>query len=469
MTMKPEASRDQDARRKLRAALASVLASAGLSLAKLAAGLMSGSLALVSEGAHNVLDTGASCLTYFAVREADKPADKEHPFGHAKIEAVAALAETGLLAVLAAAVAVEAVQRLGGEAARVDANALAFGVIVVSIGVDFIRWRGLGRVAQETSSQALAADALHYSSDLVSSLLVLAGLAATRLGLAHADAIAAIGVAAFIAVAGFRLGRSTIDALVDTAPEGLADRLARTVEAAPGVAAIEAVRLRPSGAQIIGEVGMFVSRTLPLERVAAIKHGVARAIAAEWPEMTVTLTAHPRALDDESLLESIQLIAARLRLAVHHVTIQQLEARKSVSLDIEVDGRMSLGEAHDLATRLEKAIADEIGPDIEVETHIEPMETREIRGRDADPPLIGRIAQALSTIAAGRRRASNIHDVRVRHTPGGYFVNFHCWIDPALSVDSTHDEVDALERSLRNEFPDIIRVVGHAEPTPRRT
>ena len=341
MTMKPDAQRDDDARRKLRAAFASILASAGLSLAKLAAGLMSGSLALVSEGAHNVLDTGASCLTYFAVREADKPADKEHPFGHAKIEAVAALAETGLLAVLSVAVAVEAIQRLGGQAAMVDANALAFGVVVVSIAIDFVRWRGLSRVSAETGSPALAADALHYSSDLISSLLVLAGLAATRAGFAHADAIAAIGVAAFIAVAGFRLGRSTIDALVDTAPEGLADRLARMIEALPGVAAIEAIRLRPSGAQIIGEVGIFVSRTLPLERVAGVKDEVARAIAAEWPRMAVTLTAYPRALDDESLLESVQLIATRLRLAVHHVTIQQLEAHKSVSLDIEVDGRMA--------------------------------------------------------------------------------------------------------------------------------
>ena len=117
MTMKPTPAATRTPGAKLRAAFASILASAGLSLAKMAAGLMSGSLALVSEGAHNVLDTGASCLTYFAVREADKPADKEHPFGHAKIEAVAALAETGLLAVLAVAVAFEAIQRLG-EAAQ---------------------------------------------------------------------------------------------------------------------------------------------------------------------------------------------------------------------------------------------------------------------------------------------------------------------------------------------------------------
>jgi cation diffusion facilitator family transporter len=458
--------RRQNARRKQRAALASVLASAALSLAKLVAGLLSGSLALVSEGAHNVLDTGSSALTFFAVREADKPADEEHPFGHAKIEAVAALAQTGFLAVLSIAVAIAAIQRLGGEPAKVDANALAFGVVIVSIGVDFIRWRALAKVAGDTKSEALGADALHYSSDLVSSLLVLAGLGATRMGFAYADALAAIGVAVFIAIAGFRLGRQTIDALVDTAPKGLADRLARAIEAAPGVAGIDAIRLRKSGAQIIGDVVIFVARTLPLERVAAIKDDVGRRIRAGWPETALTLTANPRALDDESLLERVQLIATRLRLAVHHITIQEVEGRKCVSLDMEVDGHMPLGSAHELATRLETAIEDEVGPDIEVETHIEPMETREIHGRDADPDRVEKIARALSRNAEGGK-LRDIHDVRVRHASGGYFVNFHCSIDPKTSVDATHEEVDALERSLREEFPDVVRIVGHAEPAPR--
>jgi cation diffusion facilitator family transporter len=466
--MEPAADRKQDSRRKQRAALASVAASAALAVAKLAAGLLSGSLALLSEGAHNGLDTGSSALTFFAVREAGKPADEEHPFGHAKIEAVAALAQTGFLAVLSAAVAIEAIQRLGGEPPKVDANALALGVVIVSIAVDFFRWRGLTKVARETNSDALSADALHYSSDLVSSLLVLIGLAATRFGFGHADALAAIGVAIFIAIASYRLGRHTIDALVDTAPKGLADRLAQAINAVPGVAAIDAIRLRPSGAQIIGEVVIFVSRTLPLERVAAIKDDVARRIKSEWPQTSLTFTANPRALDDESLLERVQLIATRLRLAVHHITIQEVEGQKCVSLDIEVDGRMSLGDAHEFATRLETAIENEVGPHIEVETHIEPMETREIHGRDADPALIERIARALSDIAEKRGRLRNIHDVRVRHTSGGYFVNFHCWIDPKASVDATHDEVDALERALRVNFHDVIRIVGHAEPAPRR-
>jgi cation diffusion facilitator family transporter len=462
--MNSDSDRVDASRTKQRAALASVAASALLALGKLAAGFLSGSLALISEGAHNGLDIGASALTFFAIREADKPADADHPFGHAKIEAVAALAETGFLAALAIVVAIEALRRIGGEAAAVDANWLALGVIVASIGIDFFRWRGLTRIARETGSDALAADALHYSSDLVSSLLVLAGLGATRLGFAHADALAAVGVAVFIAIASYRLGRHTIDALVDAAPKGLADEVGALVARTPGVAGLGEVRLRPSGAQIVGDVGIFVSRTLPLERVMAIKTDIGQKIAARWPRMALTLTASARALDDESVMERVYLIAARRRLAVHHVTIQEIEARKCVSFDLEVDGRMRLAQAHEIASALEAAIGDEIGPDVEVETHIEPIETAEIHGAAAYPAQVDEMAQALSAAAAKDGLLREVHDVRVRLGPDGAFVIFHCRVDAATTVDATHEAVDALERSLRASFPGIARVVGHAEP-----
>jgi cation diffusion facilitator family transporter len=466
LSIQLDADRAKNSLIKQRAALASVLASLILALAKLAAGLLSGSLALISEGAHNGLDIGASAMTFFAVREADKPADAEHPFGHAKIEAVAALAETGFLAALAIVVAIEALRRIGGGEGIVDANLAALGVIVASIGVDFFRWRALTRIARETGSDALKADALHYSSDLVSSLLVLAGLGATRLGFGHADALAAIGVALFIAIASYRLGRHTIDALVDAAPKGLAEQVGALIAQAPAVAALDIVRLRPSGAQIIGEVGFSVSRTLPLERVMAIKADVAGQISARWPQMSLTLTATARQLDDESVMERVYLIAARRRLAVHHVTIQEIDGRKCVSFDLEVSGRMPIGEAHEVATRLEASIEDEIGPDVEVETHIEPIETREIHGAEADPTLIAQMAAALTASAAKDGRLCEVHEVRVRLTSEGAFVIFHCRVDANATVDATHDAVDALERSLRVQFPRISRVVGHAEPAP---
>ena len=463
MATEPRHSAETHSTLKQRAAAASIAASTILAVLKLAAGVASGSLALLSEGAHNAIDIGASALTFFAVREADKPADADHPFGHAKIEAVAALAETGFLAVLAVIVGIEAIARIRGGDVQVDVGAFAIGAIVFSIVVDVVRWRTLTRVARLTSSHALAADALHYSSDLVSSVLVLIGLLATRAGFAHADALAAIGVAGFIAIAGYRLGRTTIDALVDRAPEGLTDAIKSLVMHDTSVAGIEAIRLRPSGPKIVGDVIVSVSRTLPLERVAGIKAELQSRIARKWPEAELTITANPLALDDETILERVLVIAARRGLPVHHVTIQDIEGRKTVALDLEVDGAMTLGDAHRLASELEDAIAEEIGDDVEVETHIEPAEP-EGSGQLAEPGLAHRIEASLAAAAAEQGRVRDVHDVRVRETSGGVFVLFHCRADPSTPVETVHDAVDSLERSVKQAFPEARRVVGHAEP-----
>jgi cation diffusion facilitator family transporter len=403
-------------------------------------------------------------LTFFAIRAADQPADADHPFGHAKIEAVAALAQTGFLGVLAAGVAALALSRIFAGGESVDVGAFAIGAIGASIVADLVRWRALSAVAHTTGSQALAADALHFSSDLVSSVLVLVGLALTRAGFAHADALAAIGVAVFIAIAGFRLGRTTIDALVDRAPDGVAEALRAVTAQVQGVASVDDIRLRSTGAAVVGDLLVSVSRTLPLERVAAIKGDIAKAVADRFPRAELRVTADPIALDDETILERVTLTAARRRLPVHHITIQRIGDCRTVTLDLEVDGRMGLGKAHEIATGLESAIANEIGADIEIDTHIEPAEVNEVQGRAADPELARRIEATLSENAARAGRLRGIHSVRAREAEGGVFVVFHCHVDPEVSVEAVHGDVDALERSIRAAFPEIKRVVGHAEP-----
>src|SRR5437763_4686454 len=177
---------------KQRVALTSIAASAGLTAAKAAVGLMTGSLAILSEAAHSLIDLAATVMTYFAVRTSDKPADEEHHYGHGKIESVSALAETALLFVLSGIVIWEALQRLiGGHGTPIEITFWAFAVIVASILVDFFRARALYRVAAETASEALEADALHFGSDLWSSVAVLVGLVAVAFGYPMADSIAA--------------------------------------------------------------------------------------------------------------------------------------------------------------------------------------------------------------------------------------------------------------------------------------
>jgi cation diffusion facilitator family transporter len=445
-------------------ALVSIAASAGLTAAKAVVGLLSGSLAILSEAAHSLVDLAATVMTYFAVRISGKPADAEHQYGHGKVESVAALVETGILFVLSAAVIFEAVQRLAGAAHAVEASIAAFVIIAASIVVDFFRARTLRRVARATSSEALEADALHFSSDMWSSIAVLFGLGGVALGYGWADAAAAIVVAVFICIAGWRLGRRTIETLTDTAPAGVRERITAIVRQVPGVVAIERVRARPAGAVLFVDLGVGVSRTLPLDRVSVIKERLTRAIRAAMPTAEVTITTEPRALDDETARERVMMIARNRGLAIHHVTVQTVSGRLSISADLEVDGTMPLNAAHDIATGLEDGVREELGPDVEVETHIEPLPADGLDGRDAEAGRVAEMSAALTAQAAPMIGFGDVHDVRVRETGDGEIVIFHCRVDPALSVSAVHDLVDAVERGLRRQYPTIRRVIGHAEP-----
>jgi cation diffusion facilitator family transporter len=450
---------------KEQAALGSIAASAGLTIAKAIVGLLTGSLAILSEAGHSLIDLAATLLTYFAVRVSGKPADAEHQYGHGKVESVSALAEAAFLFVLAAAVIFEAAQRLSGDHAyTVAATPAAFVVVVVSIVVDFFRARTLSRVAAATSSQALEADALHFRSDMWSSIAVLIGLGGVALGYFRADAVAALIVAVFICVAGWRLGRRTIDTLTDAAPAGVSERVTTIARRVPGVVTVERVRARPVGALLFIELSVGVSRTLPLDRVAAIKERLAREVRAEFAEAEVTIITEPRALDDETVRERVILIARNSGLAVHHVAVQALAEHLSVSLDLEVEGTLTLAAAHDIASQLEESIREQLGLDVEVETHIEPLPAIVLAGRDAAPARIAEIREALTALAAEIAGLGEMHDVRVRETTDGEIVNFHCQVDPALSVSAAHALVDTAERGLRRRFPAIARVIGHAEP-----
>jgi cation diffusion facilitator family transporter len=446
---------------KEKAALSSAAASALLTLGKFVAGLLSGSLALLSEAGHNFADTGITIISYYAVRAAGKPADEEHNYGHAKVESLAALVETGFLFALSIFILVEAVRRLR-EHVDIDANALAFGVLIVSILVDASRSFFLSRVVRETKSEALAADALHFASDIVGSSLALLGLIAARFGYSRGDALAALGVALFIAITGYKVGRRAVDSLIDAAPKGLAADLRAVAAKVPGVVDVEELRLRPAGAEVLGDIGIAVPRTLPLENVAAIGSDVSAAIAAAHPGVTLTVTTTPVALDDESVLERILLIAAKRRAAVHNVITQQVAGRTSLSFDVEVPGLMPLGQAHAIVSSLESDARKELGPDVEVETHIEPLEPSELPGHDAPEDQRIAIAAALAKSAAGG--IVEVHNVRVRETPDGLIVNYHCRADPNLSVNAVHEAVDALEVRVKAEFPAILRIIGHAEP-----
>ena len=450
---------------KEQVALSSIAASAGLTIAKAVVGVLTGSLGILSEAGHSLIDLGATVMTYAAVRISGAPPDEEHHYGHEKFEAVSALAETALLFLLSGIVIWEAIKRLIEHGApEVEATAWAFGVIIGSIIVDAGRSRVLSRVAKATKSEALEADALHFTSDIASSAAVLIGLIGVRLGAPWADSVAALVVAVLVCVAGWRLGRRTVNTLTDVAPEGAAKVITEIAAAVAGVVAVGQVRARKAGGKIFVEVTVAVSRLLPLERVATIKEMVAIEIRRQLEGAEATVTTDPVALNNESVLDRVMVIARNRALAVHHVTVHDIGNRLAISLDLEVDGKLSLRAAHELADGLEKAISDELGASVEIDTHIEPLQPHRAAGREALPHRIKAIELALAELAADGRTVHDVHNVRVRETEDGEIVNFHCRVDPSLTVQSVHEKVDMLERALRERSPSIKRVIGHAEP-----
>jgi divalent metal cation (Fe/Co/Zn/Cd) transporter len=293
---------------------------------------------------------------------------------------------------------------------------------------------------------------------------VLVGLIGVRFGLPWADTAAALVVAALVCIAGWNLAKRTVDTLTDVAPPGSAEKITGIAARVPGVVAVEQVRARAVGEQTFIDLTVAVSRTLPLDRVSAIKESIIAALREKISGAQPVITTNPVALNTETVLDRVMVIARNRALAVHHVTVHGLRDKLAVSLDLEVDGKLSLQAAHEMADGLESAIAAELGSDVEVETHIEPLQSQDASGREAPPERVKAVAMALSELAAKGRYIRDVHNVRVRETGEGEIVNFHCRVDPGLSVQSVHENVDALERALKQQSPPIKRVIGHAEP-----
>ncbi len=276
---------------KCSAALSSVFASAVLTLGKLVVGILTGSLGIVSEAIHSFVDLLATGVTWFAVKHSGRPADRNHHYGHHKVESLAALVETGLLFATSAWVIYESVRRLAGtEPHGVDAAWYAFAVIGASVTVDFFRARHLGEVARKTGSSALEADALHFSSDMWSSLAVLAGLAGVAAGWEWADGAAAIAVSALVALAGWKLLKKSLSTLLDEAPEGAEERV-RAAAASTGEAlSVNGVRVRAlEGSAVDADVRISLPGHITLRAAHAAQERVADAVRAEFPGAVVSV------------------------------------------------------------------------------------------------------------------------------------------------------------------------------------
>jgi cation diffusion facilitator family transporter len=368
-----------------------------------------------------------------------------------------------MLYLLAGGILVEAYGRLREGTPPPTVSAVPFIVLVIDIAVNFWRARALHRAARATRSQALAADALHFASDVLGSSAVIAGLILAGLGFWWGDAAAAIAVAVMIGLLGLKMTRATVETLLDRAPEGIAEKAEAAIRAVPGIVDVERMRVRMVGPTYFIDAIAEVPRTYPIDRVEEIKRKAQAAVSEALGDADLTFTAVPVARDNETVRDRVMVIARNSGLAVHHVTVHDLGDKLTVSLDLEVDGEMPLTSAHDIAHNLERSIREEFGEDVEVDTHIEPLEPELPHGSDAPAERVEAIKAALSGFAANGA-IHDIHNVRVRDTDAGEIVNFHCRAAPSMSVIKVHEGVDEIERALRRAFPSIKRVISHAEP-----
>ena len=460
---------------KRRVALHSMLAAAAMTLLKLGAGILSGSLGVLSDAAHSGLDFAGATLTFFSVRVSDKPADEDHTYGHGKVENLSAFVEAGLMAISCAWIIWEAVSRIVQNTFELRHSIWPVLVVVTSILVDFWRSRQLRAVALRTGSPALATDAFHFSSDIWASVAVLAGLAATWAGsafhvtwLRFADPSAAIVVSFMILRITWKLTLEAAGALTDQIPAETRQRVIREAERVPGVLAVEQARVRKAGANYFADLTLALPRLYTFERTGELVREATDAVHRALPEADVVIHTVPRQPRAESIFDRVRAIAARKNVAVHDLSVQSLHGKLHVELHVELDETMPLLEAHNFVTRLEAEIRQET-PEIDsILTHIE-SEQSTIEEPEQRLEEDRRIEQAMRAASTFYPEIADVHEITVGRTAEHVSLSCHCTLPDYLPMHRVHEIMTSLEDRLKLDCPEVHRVTIHPEPITDNT
>ncbi|HET9364986.1 MAG TPA: cation-efflux pump [Candidatus Angelobacter sp.] len=451
-------------------ALNSLLAAVAITLLKLIVGVTTRSLGILSEAAHSGLDLVAALVTLLSVRVSDKPADAEHQYGHGKVENFSAFIETALLLLTCVWIVWEAVRRLDGHhSVHIEPSIAAFGVMFLSMFVDWWRSRRLQKIALRYDSQALEADALHFSTDIFSSGVVALGLALVWAGahwhvgwLTKADPVAALMVSGVIVYVSSRLARRTIDALLDAAPPGYRGRIVDAAFKVNGVIEVERVRIRRAGNRYFADLTVGLARNVTFQRSGQVVGEITRAVRDILPDADVVIHSVPRETAHENIFDRIRAVASRNNFSVHDVSVQDLGGRLHVEQHLELDETLSLKDAHDVVTVLEAEIRDDVPEISTILTHIESepstIETGNKIVRDAV------LEQKLKPIVLEFPEVVDMHDVEIKRVRGKVYMSCHCTMSDDLPLSRVHDVSTELEIRFKQAAPELFKVLIHPEP-----
>ena len=435
---------------------------------KLAVGMATGSLGILGEAAHSGLDLMAAGMTLLAVRAGDKPADSEHHYGHGKFENLSALFETFLLLITCYFVAREAVHRLFFKQSTIEVTAWSFIVMVTSIMVDFTRAKMLSRAAKKYHSQALEADALHFSTDILSSGVVIVGLAGAASGYTFADPIAALCVSVIVVVISIRLGKRTVDVLVDRSPDAsLVESIRSAALGANEVHEVKSLRVRVSGGKIFVDMIVGLPRLLPFEQAHSLVDEIENRVRAVRDGIDVVVHAEPVETEKETIVDRITLSAERTGSKIHEVEVFSTQKGYVVDLHLETADVDTIEAAHERADRLEKEIRSQINSLDRIFVHIDTS-----TGRTKVATAVDRVGNdlpgRLTEYVASRKGVLSSGNFNFAESTSGLRVAMTCQLDDRLPLDETVRIVNELEKDIVSEFPEIAKVLIHQEPPTHR-
>ncbi len=456
-------------------ALSSVLAALFLTLVKIATGLLTGSLGILAEAAHSGLDLVAALVTYFAVRISGMPADAGHPYGHGKVENLSALFETLLLLATCVWIVQEAVHRLLYHQAAVEANVWAFLIMATSVAVNLFNSRRLAGAARRHNSQALEADALHFSTDVWSSAVVIVGLVLVRIGqsfpalgfLLGADSIAALGVALIVLYVSAQLGRRTISMLLDSAPVDVSAALSQGIRRLPDVQDVRQLRVRQAGPDAFVDLSLEVRPEASLEKAHGIASQVESLVQASLPGADVVVHVEPAAVPevDDSVVAEVRAAARTLDLNVHGIRTIAVGDQRHIEVHAELPPSLNLAEAHEIISRFEQNVRERVPAVSDIITHIEPVGREPVVSASAvsseQARALATEAQVLAEEVFGQ---GSCHNVQVHTIDGRPSLSMHCLLPADVSLDRAHELSESLEDALRRRYPPLDRVLIHTEP-----
>jgi cation diffusion facilitator family transporter len=442
-----------------RTALVSVFAALALIALKLGAGLASGSLGLISEAIHSGTDLVAALLTFFALGVAGRPADPGHPYGHGKAEHLAALAEAAILVGASLFISYRAISNLvGSSESKVEATWYAFLVLGIVIVVDASRTLVSLRGARAYRSAALQSNALHFGSDMAGSIAVLVGLSLASAGYREADSLAALFVAVLVLVAAGRLMRGNVDVLMDRSPPD-ADAAAReAIQQVKPPVELRRLRLRRSAGRHFADVVIGVPPGAAVGQGHAAADRVEQAVQKALPESDVVVHVEPRT--EKALRERVHAAALGVQRVreVHNVRVVTVDGGIEVGLHLKLPGDLSLEEAHDVASEVERAISSELPNVVRVQTHLEPLREAATGERTAPPDRRG-VIEAVQEVTGEAPR-----DARLVRTDEGLLAFVTLRVRPDLTLAEAHTLASEVEERIRERRPEIADVVVHTEP-----